>query len=251
MPISPAASRSFDGRDHRLAEDRLAVEHLDGEHHQQRAADDQRAPSAARWTPPSSMRGLGQRRGEFQVVAAPDVLGDVLEDDAERDRGHDPAGLGLDLDRRPHADPLDDGALQRAEDAAPAGSSASSSRRDRRDQRQADQGAEHQRLALAEIQRLGGGEGQLVAEGDDARRSCRRAMPLTTSWSRIHGHRLRLGGDRAQSRFRVRPAQWRQLTAERSLRLESSRALSPSTSSGCAGTHAAALDLAEHRNVAR
>jgi hypothetical protein len=52
------------------------------------------------------------RRRERQVVLAPDVLGHVLEDDGQRDGGHDPAEFGLDLDGRPHADPFDEHALQ-------------------------------------------------------------------------------------------------------------------------------------------
>ena len=119
-------------------------------------------------------RFLGQWRGEPQCIAAPDVFGQVAEDDAERNGRHDPARLGLRLDGLADAQPFDHGSLQGAEsehhrDHQEEGPQVADRQSDQVvDCREADQRAQHQRLALAEVQRLRGGEGQLIAEGDDA-----------------------------------------------------------------------------------
>jgi len=110
MPMSPAASAVVRGRHDSLAEDRAAVEELDQQH--EAMAPKTTSTSIGRdVTPPrlsgasAAARGTAGRRG-------PDILGEVAEDDAERDRRHDPAGVALGLDRLADAETLDHGALQ-------------------------------------------------------------------------------------------------------------------------------------------
>ena len=148
-----------------LAVDRLAVEEV-------------RRPSIIAIAPPTTSISIGSTFAPKRVIGdsgsgpgkrrsslPPNVFRDVLEDDAERDRRHDPAEFRLDLDGRTHTDPLDDGALQEAEDADDGNHQPVVDAHVH--EREADHRAEHQRLALAEVQRSRGRERELVTERDD------------------------------------------------------------------------------------
>jgi hypothetical protein len=100
---------------------------------------------------------------------APKTWNGVAQDDRQRDRRHDPAEFGLDLERRADGDAFDEGALQAAEDDhhrqhQPVIEIRSAM--DRADQAQADERAQHQRLALAEVERARSGERQLITESN-------------------------------------------------------------------------------------
>jgi hypothetical protein len=79
----------IEGRDHRFAVDGFAVENST-------ASIISTAPTTTRISigkilAPSSLIGASAGRRELQVVAAPDVFSNVLENNAQRDGGHDPA----------------------------------------------------------------------------------------------------------------------------------------------------------------
>ena len=163
MPISSAASRSAETASKALPSRVRALEELDQPHDGQHAHRTE-ISSGVTSTPRTWIGVGGDGGGEGAVVPPPDVLGGREEEEADDDGEQDPA-LALLLQRQPHAGPLHDQAQQRAEEQAaghhqPVG-------QPQVDQGEAEEGRDHHQLALAEVDALAGGVGELEAVGDE------------------------------------------------------------------------------------
>src|SRR6266508_322587 len=148
----------------RLAEHRALEEDLDEQHGADGGHDDEELLGEDTGGA-HAQDGVAEGRGELDLLRPPNLDGGVLEDDADGDGAEHPgqrqrvAQHGADghaLEPDPHEADEDDGARDR--DAI------GQAQRDVAGE--AEQGAHHQELALAEVEGARGDEGDVVALGD-------------------------------------------------------------------------------------